>query len=306
MKNQIKSILICFAIIISFGSAFSQKKSANIDVLIVDGFSNHDWKQTTFLVKNILEETGLFNVSVSTAPSEPKVNEWDEWNPKFSKYDVIIQNTNNSNKKEIRWPREVEKSLEKYVKSGGGLYILHSANNAFLDWPAYNLMMGPGWRSVDQGTAIQVGEDGSLIKIPSGVGKGTYHGPRNDELVNILTDHPINQGFPKSWKTANMELYKYVRGSVENMTVLSYTTEKETNINWPVEWIVTYGKGRVYNSTMGHLWKGDTYPLGFRCIGFQTTLIRTTEWLATGKVLFPVPDDFPTTTEISLADELLD
>ncbi|MEO6851548.1 MAG: hypothetical protein ABI166_12985, partial [Mucilaginibacter sp.] len=56
----------------------------------------------------------------------------------------------------------------------------------------------------------------------------------------------------------------------------------------------------VYASSMGHLWQGDTYPLSYRCIGFQTTLIRAVEWLATGKVTYPVPANFPTENALSL------
>ncbi len=37
-------------------------------------------------------------------------------------YDVVIQNSNNINNKDIRWPEEIEKKLESYVKSGGGLF----------------------------------------------------------------------------------------------------------------------------------------------------------------------------------------
>jgi hypothetical protein len=54
---------------------------------------------------------------------------------------------------------------------------------------------------------------------------------------------------------------------------------------------------------MGHLWKGDIYPPAYRCIGFQTTLIRVTEWLATGKVTYQVPANFPTANSTSLASE---
>src|SRR5689334_15033254 len=36
-----------------------------------------------------------------------------------------------------------------------------------------------------------------------------------------------------------------------------------------------------------------------RCVGFITTLLRGTEWAATGKVTIPVPDDFPTAEKIS-------
>jgi hypothetical protein len=33
---------------------------------------------------------------------------------------------------------------------------------------------------------------------------------------------------------------------------------------------------------------------GMRCAGFVTTLLRGTEWAATGKVTTPIPNDFPT------------
>ena len=120
--------------ILGLGCQSNSDSSKSIDVLIVDGFSNHDWKQTSHIVKTILEEVGLFEVSVSTSPSEPEDPEWKNWRPVFEDYDVIIQNTNNINNKKIKWPVEVEKSLENYIRSGGGLYVLHSANNAFPEW----------------------------------------------------------------------------------------------------------------------------------------------------------------------------
>ena len=98
-----------------------------------------------------------------------------------------------------------------------------------------------------------------------------------------------------------MELYKFARKPAQNLTVLSYAKDDETDINWPVEWVVSYDKGRVYNSSMGHLWKGMTYPDGYRCIGFQTLMIRTTEWLATGQTTYPVPTNFPKRNRIKLA-----
>jgi len=48
---------------------------------------------------------------------------------------------------------------------------------------------------------------------------------------------------------------------------------------------------------------GDVYPVSYRCIGFQTTMIRVTEWLATGKVTWPVPANFPSKEAISVRAE---
>lgn len=280
-----------------------QTRDNKSKVLIVDGFSNHDWQQTTKAVKMILEKSDLFDVSISTSPSEPEDKAWKSWNPKFKDYDVVLINCNNIHNKEIKWPEKVEKKLEKYVSSGGGLYIHHSANNAFAHWNEYNKMIGLGWRGENEGIALQIDENGQVIKVPVGEGRSTYHGPRHDAQIQKLTEHPINKGFPKVWLTPDMELYKFARGPAENLTVLSYSIDPETNIKWPVEWVIAYGKGKVYNSSMGHLWKGDAFPIGYRCIGFQTTLIRATEWLATGNTSYKIPENFPSANKISLSDE---
>lgn len=275
---------------------FAQSKTK---VLIVDGFNNHDWKQTTELTKRILDNSNLFDITVSTAPKDSI--ERLKWDPVFKNYDVIIQNTNNSNDRNVRWSTKVEKSLEKYVKNGGGLYILHAANNSFDHWLEYEKMMGMGWRPASFGYALEITEDKRINKIGPGVGKGTSHGARFDALIEKFTEHPINAGYPDSWKTADMELYNYPRGLAENVTVLSYAFDTPaTKMNWPVEWIIKYGKGNVYNTSFGHIWAGQINPPNFQCVGLQTTLIRTVEWLAKGKVTYPVPANFPTKEDISL------
>jgi len=273
-----------------------------IPVLIVDGFSNHDWKQTSLLTKRILEKSGRFKVDISTAPTDSAG--LILWEPEFEKYAVVIQNSNNLPDTDLRWPRKVEKQLERYVENGGGLYILHSANNSFPHWIEYDKMIGLGWRQFTSGYAIQIDSNRNLIRIPPGKGKNTGHGNRFDAEIQILNLHPINKGYPAIWKTPNTEVYNYPRGAAENITILSFAYDSTaTHLMWPVEWVVNYGKGRVYNSSMGHLWPGETYPESFRCVGFQTTMIRATEWLATGKVNYPVPENFPTGNAVSLRAE---
>lgn len=264
-----------------------------IRVLIVDGYSNHDWKQTTVVAKRILEGSGLFNIAVTTAPATTDADSLLTWDPDFNGYDVVIQNTNNIHNKTLRWPRRMEEKLVQYVADGGGLYILHSANNAFPHWKEYDRMIGLGWRPKETGFALEIDGNGKIIRIPPGEGSNTGHGERFDALITILNRHPINNDFPEQWRTVSMELYTHARGPAENVTVLSYAFDTATDKNWPVDWVVGYGKGRVYNSSMGHLWQGENYPLAYRCIGFQTTMIRAVEWLATGNVTYPLPAKFP-------------
>ncbi|HYI78602.1 MAG TPA: ThuA domain-containing protein, partial [Chryseolinea sp.] len=246
-----------------------------LTVLIVDGFSNHDWKQTTALTKWILEGSGLFRVSVSTIPSDSVQR--STWAPKFSNYDVVVQNTNNIQDTTLRWPVRAERSLEKYVREGGGLYILHSANNAFSHWKEYDKMIGLGWRPATVGYALEIDAKKNILRLPPGMGMGTGHGDRFNALIKIFNRHPINEQYPEEWQTVNTEVYHFPRGPAENLTVLSYAFDSTgTQRMWPVEWIVRYGKGRVYNSSMGHLWRGETYPPAYRCVGYQTTVVRAT------------------------------
>lgn len=279
-------------------SSFQKKEP--IPVLIIDGFSNHDWRQTSDLTKRILEESGRFKVAVFTIP--PNDSTWQP--PAFKHYAVVIQNTNNIFNLGIRWPRKAERELEDYVRKGGSLYVLHSANNAFPHWEEYNKMIGIGWRSRTTGYAIQIDSNKHIVRIPPGEGEGTGHGSRFNAVVQILNRHPVNKDYPAQWKTASTEVYNYPRGPAENLTVLSFAYDSSaTHKMWPVEWIVKYGKGHVYSSSMGHLWKGEIYPMSYRCIGFQTTMIRVTEWLATGKVTYHVPKNFPSADAISLRNE---
>lgn len=275
-----------------------------IRALIVDGFSNHDWGQTSRAIKWILESSDRFEVEVSTLPLDSMA--WQAWNPAFKSYDVVIQNTNNIHNPRLEWPEPAKRNLERYVKEGGGLYILHSANNAFPDWKEYDRMIGMGWRSVDHGTALEIipGQKDPR-RYPPGEGKGTNHGDRFDALIQRAASHPINEGFPDAWKTKNTEVYSFPRGPAEKLTVLSYAYDStETQKIWPVEWVVEYGAGRVYNSSMGHLWTGETFPPAYRCAGFQTIVVRAAEWVATGNVTFPVPDDFPDRDRTSLRPEI--
>ena len=274
-----------------------------VRVLIVDGYSNHDWKLTTALIRGIIEPTGLFDVAVSTAPATAAAPGWDRWRPKFSDYDVIIQTCNDINGGPA-WPRAVQADFEDFVAHGGGVYVWHSGNNAFSGWPAYNEMIGLGWRKKEFGWAIAVDENEQLVRIPAGEGRDTGHGSRNNTVVKRLGDHPIHAGLPRQWLTPDIEVYYYARGPAKNLTVLSYGYDPRTQMNWPLEWTVAYGQGRVYTSTFGHVWAGDTQPDRMRCAGVQTVVVRALQWLAQREITVPVPADFPRVEKISVRGEI--
>ncbi len=262
-------------------------------VLIVDGYSNHDWKRTTQYIRLILDRAGLFETTVTTYPLHQDAETVAQWDPHFSSYDVVIQTCNDLNGNGPRWSRVIEKELESYVSKGGGLYVFHSGNNAFAAWPEYNRMIGLGWRSKDFGPALTISDTGAVVRVPAGEGPATGHGNRIDALITRLGDHPIEQNLPRQWRAADIEVYRYSRGPAENLTVLSYATDPATKLNFPIEWVVAYKRGRVFNATYGHLWANQVTPTGLECAGFQTIFVRALQWLAGKDIPATCPADFP-------------
>ena len=299
-----RCFLCLVAIFMAGGTSLLPSSGATesrIRVLIIDGFSNHDWQQTTSLIRGILVPTGLFVVDVSTAPQTTNAAAVGGWRPKFFDYDVVIQNCNDHGNGHA-WPEPVQKDFADFVRNGGGVYIFHSAENAFTGWKEYEQMVGLCWRGANYGTAIRVNEDGSLVRIPPGEGGGTSHGARADVLVTRLGDDPIHAGMPRQWLSPDMEVYYYARGPAENVTVLAYARDSKPGQGWlwPVEWTTAYGKGRAYISTYGHVWKGDVQPASMRCAAVQTIIPRAVQWLAKRPVTVPVPADFPGTNRVSV------
>src|SRR5476649_1936645 len=165
MKRWLLSLALSLTLAFALGGA--EPVPAKIKVLIVDGFSNHNWAYNTALLRGILEPTGLFAVVVSTAPPTATAPGWDTWRPKFTDYDVVLQTCNDINGGPS-WPREVQAALEDYLNGGGGMFDYHSGNNAFSTWPAYNDMIGLGWRKKEFGWAISIDADEKLVRIPAG------------------------------------------------------------------------------------------------------------------------------------------
>jgi hypothetical protein len=93
----------------------------------------------------------------------------------------------------------------------------------------------------------------------------------------------IMRGLPAAWMHTQDELYNRLRGPAKNVTVLASAISDVTHEPQPILMAISYGRGRVFHTTLGH------YREAMKGLGFQLTLARGTEWAATGKVTLPAP-----------------
>ncbi len=284
-----------------------------LKALIVDGQNNHAvWPKATVMMKQYLEDSGLFEVEVARTKFISNFEREKDWlplagagesegmkkpmpdpdfSPDFKKYDVVLSNFGFG---AADWPEATRKNLETYMEEGGGLVVVHAANNSWGNWKEFNKMIGlGGWggRNEKSGPYVYYDAEGKVIR-DDGPGKCGTHGPQSEFLITMRDkEHPITKGVPDFWMHTKDECYSMLRGPAENMTILATAADtpalKEAGRNEPMLMVIDYGKGRVFHTTLGH----DTEAL--QGVGFIVTLLRGTEWAATGKVTQEIPKDFP-------------
>lgn len=284
------------------GAMSSLRGASTTRVMIVDGESGgpyHRWQVTTPVLKKMLIETGLFTVDVATAPSTN--GQLAGFAPDFGGVGAVVMNYDAP---DDRWTTGLKNAFEHYVRDGGGLVIVHAADNAFPDWKAYNAMIGVGgWRDRREGAGPHwFVKSGSVVSDASPGGAGT-HGTRLPFVMTVHdASHPITRGLPRSWMHQGDELYASLRGPGQHMTVLatahSDPANRGTGLDEPQLMVVQFGRGRVFHTTLGH----DVNAMS--SVDFVTTFQRGVEWAATGAVTQKVPGTFPTATTVSYRADL--
>ncbi len=79
----------------------------------------------------------------------------------------------------------------------------------------------------------------------------SHEGNRDLEVKVVATEHPVMKGFPNPWLDPKDELYKNEK-IWPGLVPLAQAYGVETKKDHVVIWANTYGKGKIFGTTLGH------------------------------------------------------
>jgi len=228
-----------------------------IEVLLITGANNHDWEYTHEVHARTLTSTGRFNVTVTLDPAAT-LSDADA----LAKYDVFFLDYNSNH----RWGEPAEKNFLSAVRNGTGVSVIHAANNAFPGWVEYEKLVGHCWR------------------------RGTGHGRFHEFDVEIVDrKHPITLGMPMLVAQPDELYHRLVHmHGVKFRLLMQAMSAKDTGGTGnyePMVMVKHYGKGRVFHTPLGHVWRNqENTRRSVNTAQFKLLISRGTEWAATGRV----------------------
>ena len=239
IKGKFQIVVVCILLLLSCCS------DKPLRILILSGNNNHDWQNTTPLIRETLMRNLNCKIDITERPDTLH-------DSMLKSYDVLVSNWNAWPELNHLWNPAAKQALENFMMQGGGFVCVHAASATHYDWPPYLKIVGGRW------------------------GDKTHHGPIADCAVQIANkEHPITKGMDAF--TIRDELWVDIECSPSAEVLCAVQAEEYKHTNGklePVALITRYGKGRGFYLALGH----DTAAMAN--LGWKNLLIRGTQWAA--------------------------
>jgi type 1 glutamine amidotransferase len=189
-------------------------------VVIITGIDHpaHNWQQTAPALAKVLRADTRLDVTVTEDPNFLA-------SPQLRQYDAAVLHF-------MDWEApdpgpQARAGLQRFVRAGKGLMIVHFGCGAFQEWDQFVQIAGRVW-------------DPNMRP----------HDPHGAFAVTITdSEHPITKGL-KSFETTD-ELYTCLAGETP-IHLLATARSKVDNLDYPMAFVLEYGKGKVFHCALGH------------------------------------------------------
>jgi len=250
---------ILIVLVVFSGCSSSQAVPAKKHILVIGeekGYRHEAISHAMATIERLGTETGLWDTTVRT-DTEALTKKKLEFNAKnLTNFDAVLFFTGGDLEMDVQQQSDF---LSFIHDDGKGFIGIHSAAITFVDWPEYGEMIG-----------------GYYDEHPW----GTFDAP----IIVEDPSFPGMQQWPKSFVLRD-EIYQMRNYSRDKVRVLMrLDTNKidlgnkkvhRTDRDFAVTWAKTFGKGRVYYTTLGHVRENWDKP------EFQKMVIEAIKW-ATG------------------------
>ncbi len=226
VRCSLFSFVLAIASAASFGG--SARAAEPLRALLITGGCCHDYEaQKKTLTEGISARANVAWTIFHEGDADGKDHKFSiyqkpDWAARF---DVVVHNECSGGVTNVAWVEHIARAHFEGVPA----VVIHCAIHS------YRLSSTDQWRKL--------------------LGVSSYqHQPRRTfEVVNVRPEHPVMKGFPARWRDAEDELYEIKKIWPDCVPLAESLTPQQENDRHVSIWINTYGKARVFGTTLGHL-----------------------------------------------------
>jgi type 1 glutamine amidotransferase len=217
-----------FLLSLCTATVFAEEATPPIRALLITGGCCHDYEaQKATLTNGISARANVVWTVIHEGGSDDKEHKFSIYEKKnwAEGFDVVVHNECSGKVVDNEWVEHIAKA---HFNGVAGVVIhcsMHSYREATTD----------EWRKT------------------LGVSSYKHQARRAFDVINIQPKHPVMKGFPEKFHDDSDELYEIKKVWPNCVPLAKSITPKKPDDEHPSIWVNTYGQGKIFGTTLGHL-----------------------------------------------------